>query len=694
MELRKILEIVWRRKWIIVQAFLIISLTTIIGTSLITPTFEASAKLLIKSSDTASSLLSSIGLEGSSDLSSLIGGADVDSETYIALAGSNPVLETVIWKLQMVGPGGNLMPASGLRMKSILSTIFPGPYVEISEVEDTDLLEIRASSTDPVEAAMIANTLAEVFIEDNLRRSTEEYRNAKVFIEERIQFAKTTYLNVLEEIKEFKIKEKTVNLPMETKVAVEKIAELMKEKEDNIIDLSEITAKIETLKAQFHRQGKLIVSSSAISGNPQIENLSKTLSDLELQLAGALTEKREEHPDVKSLKERIIRGKEQLRKQVGIFQKTSPDLELMERDLAALQAHLRGVDADIRKYVSILKTIPRKAFDQSQLELNLSVSQSLYTSLLEYLYQVGVAEAMTLSDITMVEPATEPIRPASPNKTLNGIMGAFLGLVFGFGLGFLIHYLDDTIRTPEEVKALELTFLGTIPRFRKKEAHIISERDPKDYVSESYRTIRNSIKFVTLDRPVNSLLIVSSLEKEGKSTTLVNLGVSLSLEGKEVLLLDVDLRKPKLHVVLGLPNSRGLTTVLAEEAKLAEAIQKTHVEGLSLLPSGPVPPDPGRMVESAKMRQLIEDLTQQYDFVLLDSPPILVANDSIVLAGYADATILVLESEKVTHRALSQARELFKGANIRLTGAILNKFRIRGGGHYYYKSNYYTGKGK
>jgi succinoglycan biosynthesis transport protein ExoP len=331
--------------------------------------------------------------------------------------------------------------------------------------------------------------------------------------------------------------------------------------------------------------------------------------------------------------------------------------------------------------------------------MKLSVVQEVYSSLLEYLYKIGVAEAMTISGIRLVEPAIELNidNPTSPNKMLNGILGILIGLIFGFGLAFLLDYMDDTIRTSDDTKNQGLVLLGTIPRFRRKESALISLRDPKDIVTESYRTIRNSIKFASLDKPINSLLVTSSIENEGKTVTVVNLGISITHEGKKVLLVDADFRKPAMHKIFGLANSIGITNILAEEAKPGDAIKETDIEGLSLLLSGPIPPDPGGIVESEKMRRLIEDLGQQYDITILDSPPILVINDVMVLARYVDGAIITLEAGKITRRALSQARELLKQANIQVVGAILNKLRIERGGYYYsyqYKSSYYKDQGK
>ena len=696
MELKIIWEIIWRRKWIIIQAFLIISLTAIIGSVLLPPVYETSAKVYSKTSDTQSSLLSSIGLQ---DVKLKGGKQDVETETRMELAIVNPVLEEVISRLQLRAKDGTLMKPSELKKsKFIVSSIFPQPYVELEIVEDTDLIEIKAQSPDPEEAALIANTLAEVYIEHNLSEMKEEYRSAKGFIEDQIKLTKVDYFNVLNEIKQFKLAEDTVDLETETRVNIEAMVDLMKKKEDNINNISDARAKIETLNTQLSKQSETVVSSSAINENSQIEKLKSILTDLELELAGMLTEKRPDHPDVAAIKEKIARTRDELKTEISVFQETSTTLQSLERELAALEAQSKNIDTNIKSHVSLLRAMPHKLFRESQLELKYNVSQDLYSSLLENLYQVGIAEAMAISDIRLVEAAIVPDidKPDSPNKVLNSIMGMFLGMMFGFGLGFLVDYLDDTIKTPQEAKDQGLLFLGSVPKFRRSDDPIISQRDPKDPVSEAYRTIRNSLKFASLDKSIKSLLITSSVENEGKTTSVANLGISITREGKKVLLIDTDLRRPTIHELFGVSNLIGITTILAEEAKSGEAIKETDIEGLSLLTSGPVPPDPGRLVESAKMKQLIKDLGQQYDIVILDSPPILLSNDVVMMAGYVDSSIMIMESGKTSMRAFSQARELLKQANIEPIGIILNKVRIERSGYhyYYYKSGYQKGRNK
>lgn len=690
MELIKIWEIIWRRKWIIIQAFVIISLTALFSSFLMTPVYEASAKVLIETSEATSSFLSSMGLK---NLMPLPRGKESSIETPMALATAKPVLDKVITRLQLRDRKGRLMkPDALLKSKFIISRIFPKPYVEIVQVEDTNLFELKATSVDPEQVSMIANTLAEAYIEENLIQRKEEYRSAREFIQDQIGSVKAGYLKASEEIRIFKTTEKTVDLERETGRAIDRMADLMKGKEDTAINLSEVMARMETLKTQLRRGNEDIVSSSAISENPQIEALKRKLSDLALELAGVLTEKTPDHPDVVALNQKIRTGRAELRKEMDVFQELSSDLQSLERDLAALEAHLKGINTDIDKQMSILYAIPGKAFSESELQLNYRVSQGLYGSLLESLYQIGLAEAMTLSDIRLVEPAVAPDidKPKSPNKVLNGIMGMFLGLMFGFGLGFLVDYLDDTIKIPEEIKALDLPFLGIIPLIKRKEGYLIFGKDPKCPLSESYRTVRNSIKFVSLDKPIKTLLITSPLPNEGKTTTAINLAISMVREGKQVLLMDTDFPNSKMSKIFGMSDSIGIANILAEGVTIAEAVQNTDVEGLSILASGPSPPDPGQMIESRKMGQLIRDVTVQYDSIILDSPPMLLVNDAAVLAGHVDALILILESGKTTARALSQVGDFLAQANIQLSGIVLNKFKIGRGG-YYYKSGYYSG---
>jgi capsular exopolysaccharide synthesis family protein len=372
------------------------------------------------------------------------------------------------------------------------------------------------------------------------------------------------------------------------------------------------------------------------------------------------------------LKQQIKELEEDLGKEVRTHQATSPELSDLERQLAALQVHLDGVNKDISKYSSLIKTLPVKSSEEGKLRLALTASQDIYSSLLDYSNRIGVAEAMTLPDAMVVQPAIRPYEPKSPKLILNGIIGAFLGLFFAFGLAFLAEYIDDTLKTPEDIEQYkELVFLGSIPRIRKPK--LIAEIDVNDPVSEAYRTIRNGMKYSSLDKPIKTFLVTSSGPKEGKTLTVANLGISFSQTGSKVLLVDTDLRRPSLHELFGELNQTGLTHVVTGESGW-EAIENTGINNLSLLPSGPTPLDPGKIFESERLKELIGELSSRFDLIILDSAPLLIKSDATVLGRYVDGVIYTLEAGKTTRKAVTETLEILKKANVRLLGAVLNKY--------------------
>jgi capsular exopolysaccharide synthesis family protein len=208
---------------------------------------------------------------------------------------------------------------------------------------------------------------------------------------------------------------------------------------------------------------------------------------------------------------------------------------------------------------------------------------------------------------------------------------------------------------------------------------------------EAYRTIRNSIRYASVDKPIKSLVITSSIEFEGKSSAASNIAINFSMEDKKVILIDFDLRRPTLHKYFHISNNKGVTNVLAEGLQLKEAIRQTNVNGLALLPSGPVPPDPGRLVESQKVKEIIDALKEMYDMVIIDTPPAMIVNDAHVVGALADGMLYVIESGRATFPMIEHAQELMAKAGINLVGVVLNKFRIQGHSyyHHYYYNRYY-----
>jgi tyrosine-protein kinase Etk/Wzc len=678
MELEILWEKIYRRKWIVIQAVLIILLSAVAITFFVSPKYETSAKLLLKTSDSTSSLLNTLGMTDLTRGSQFQSSDDKQIKNSISLSQIIPILNDVISLLQIRDKDGDLLkPEDLLKSNIIISQVTRKPLVRVEEIVDTDLIEVRVKSSYPEEAAIIANTLAEMHLKENLERRKEEYRSARDFIGEQIKSVEAGYEDTLEELKNFKINENTLDITIETKLGLEKMSELLKRKEEKVIKIAELSASIEKLKSQLENQNENMVSSSAVAENPQLLGLKERLFELEFQLSETLSEKTEEHIDAVILKNKINKARSELSKEIEILQRTSTDLERLEREYAGVRAQLYEINREIEDYKPELLEIPEKESLGSQLQMRLSASQEIYGSLLEYLHQVGVAEALTISDIKLVEPAPLPDvnDPVSPNMMLNAVLGTFIGLIFGVGLAFIVDYLDSSIKTPYDAREHgAFPLLATIPYFRKAGDLIKTEKLPSDPMLEPFRRLRNSIKFSSVDKPVKSLLITSCQGGEGKPVTALNLGISVSREGKSVLIVDANLQKPRIHELFGDPGSPGITDVLLGEKDIKEVIKETDVAGISVLPAGTSPPDTGQVVESRAMKELIQGLSNQHDFVILDAPTLFPTHDTIVLAGYVDSSLIVLESNRTPSQLLSRAKAFFEHAQVKSIGSVLNKF--------------------
>ena len=447
--------------------------------------------------------------------------------------------------------------------------------------------------------------------------------------------------------------------------------------------MAELRAKLEAIRSQTQRPSEPGVATFVLDENPQVRALKERLSTLEVELAAALAEFTEAAPQVKVLRQQIARIRSELPKEMQVQQTTGVTAATLERDIAGLQAHLAAVGATIDKLIaSSFRGLPAKSAEQARLELALNASERVYGSLLEYRSQIGVAEASVLSNIRVVNPAVAPPWPTSPNKLLNLAIALCLGALVGVGLAFLQEGLDDSVQKPRDLEVgptKGLPVLATIPRFRGADAASIASLPPTAPACEAYRALRHALEFASPERPLKRLLFTSAWAGEGKTTTVANLGVTLSRDRKRVLLVDADLRQPGLDLFFqGQAAPLGLSDLLAGVAELDEVIRQTDIEGLHLLPAGRPPLDPAQLIESSRLREVIETLSARFDVVLIDSPPALLVNDALILAGTVDGVIALFESGGVSREDALALCERLRRGKVPLVGAVLTKFAPTG----------------
>jgi capsular exopolysaccharide synthesis family protein len=300
--------------------------------------------------------------------------------------------------------------------------------------------------------------------------------------------------------------------------------------------------------------------------------------------------------------------------------------------------------------------------------------------------------------LTVVEEAALPTHPTGSRSMMQVALAAVIGLMLAVGAAFLIEYLDDTVKSPQDVeRATNLPTFGSIIRFpRSDEQGPLTALEPRSAIAEGYRVLRTNLQFASmgLGKSGAVLLVTSALPTEGKTTSLANLGVSLAQAGRRVLLVDTDLRRPALHKQFNISKEAGLTSLLLErEADVEHVVQKTGVDGLRVLPSGPVPANPAEVLGFAEMGALLERLRTMADYVLLDSPPVLSVTDASVLAEKVDGVLMVVEAGQTRTEMFKRAVAVLQGVKARVLGTILTKAGVHRGGYYYdyyYYSSYDT----
>jgi succinoglycan biosynthesis transport protein ExoP len=365
----------------------------------------------------------------------------------------------------------------------------------------------------------------------------------------------------------------------------------------------------------------------------------------------------------------------------------------VEQQIADLEAKIKAAQEQIAELEQNLTTSfsARQIQDtQAQiqaLEAQINAWRGNYASLLAF------TERGPTNYLTIVEPAAVPTAPISSRTHSNVLLAATVGLILAVGAAFFLEYLDDTIKSPEDIsQTLGLTTLGAITRIGGDTYpdKLITMKHPRSIIAEAYRILRTNIQFSAIDKPLKSIVVSSPNPVEGKSVTIANLAVVMAQAGARVVIVDSDLRRPVMHKIFNLPNTEGLTNVLLQDRPLVDGyLQSTEVENLQVLTTGPLPPNPSELLSSQTMTDLIGNLKEEADVVLLDSPPSLPVTDAAVLSSKTDGTLLVTDAGTTRRGAARRAKEDLMRVGANILGVVLNKFSVRGASSYYYYYYYY-----
>ena len=359
----------------------------------------------------------------------------------------------------------------------------------------------------------------------------------------------------------------------------------------------------------------------------------------------------------------------------------------IDKDLAATQALIDASQAR----ADALAAIPNRAAPQERelesLEGRLASLRATFAGLLSF------SSGSATNLLTVVEPADLPTSPVWPRTLLNTLLAAGLGLMAAVGIAFVVVHLDDSIRDPDRVEQVAgLSTLGSVAVIpsaggRREIYQLVSLLYPRSGPAETYRTLRVNIEFSSVDAPLHSLLVTSAAPGEGKTLTASNLAVAFAQAGRDVILVDADLRRPGAHLVFALPNAAGLTTLLRDEsARLSSIAQPTEQANLRIVTTGPLPPNPAELLGSHRMQAVLATLRENADLVIFDSPPLQAVTDAAILSSFVDATVLVIDASRSRRRVVRLARDTLSRAGAHVIGAVLN--RVRSQPHYGYGAFY------
>ena len=567
--------------------------------------------------------------------------------------------------------------------------------LKIEPIRNSRLVRIHFDSHDPALAKQIPNRLAELYIQQNLETRFKATEQAKEWLTRQLDDLKGKVERADETLRAFGSKHGIISLEEKENIVIQRLSEL-----------NEALAK-----AEADRMSKEALYQQTQSQNPDslppilenklIQELKQTSIQLEAQyMKGSESLFKPDWPEMKRLKDHLDTVQSRLNTEIKkIVAGIKNEYESSQRKEFLLRNAFEEQKARAME-------MQQRAIQYNILKREADTNKELYKGLLQRMKEAGVSAGITASNIQVVDQAEAPTKPFKPNKKLNLALAAVVGLFLGVGLAFFLEHLDDTIKRPEDLQDLiRLPSFGIVPEAvydRRKvlePSHAVETATcdfPKSMLSEAYRSIRTSILLSSSGKPPKIIAVSSPNPGEGKTTTVVNTAIALSQTGAQVIIIDADMRKPRIHKVLGKANGVGLSSFLSGNADMEAVIQKSKIPNLCYIPSGPIPPNPSELLGSAFFKKMIDGLGNRFQYMVIDSPPLLAFSDSVIISTNVDGVIMVVIGGKTPRDTLERSKEALLQVDAKILGVVINRAKVNGGdyGSYYHRYYYYYGKEK
>jgi capsular exopolysaccharide synthesis family protein len=542
--------------------------------------------------------------------------------------------------------------------------------VSVEPVPESRLVQVFVVHDNAQEAALWANTLADVYIEQTLSSRVEAARKAYDWLQERLAATQRGMREAQDKL--FKsYQSQDLFVPEGSVSAV--TTSITKLNEDYVAAQARRIALDGALRqiAGMRARGESLDAVPQVASDAVVTGFNNQLATLGLELARLKEKYKEGHPEVQKLNVQI----DQVRKA-----KDARAVQITDA-LRVESAQLQKREAELKHAVDVQKgqaaNQSRKVTELETLRKEADSAKSLYDVLLQKLNETDIAASIRSNNVSIVERAAVPRFPVYPDKRRMAGLALLLGLAAGVGLVLGRDYLDNTIKDPDEMERyLHLDLLAAVPRYNEGNVHL---------VTEAYQNLRTALIFGRKDDTGQVVLVSGTAPQEGKTTTLVNIAKLLAASGEKTVTLDLDLRRASLHTQLGLSRDPGLTNFFVGHDDLDTLIRPTRVPNLFALTAGPLPPNPPALLARKNFSQLLEHLRRHFDWILLDSPPVASVTDALLLARHADMAVIVVQHNKVDKKLVKRTVVSLRKATPNLLGAVLNAVDIKAKGYYYYQ---------
>ena len=724
-KLRDYYRIILRHIKLIGIIFVLVMAATIYYTARAPRIYESNGKILLELNK-QTDLFFSTGGFGRNDLNN-----------QMEVIKSPSVMESAVEKLKRNQEAENFPILSS---DNPISTLAGG--TEVSAEREVDIVDVSFKSTNPNEAQAVVNAVMDSYQDESLKYARAEVTSVREFLEKQLDVTSKKLAISEEDLRAYKIAHEVFALSEETKEMITNMVEFEAQLSSAQTELQIVEKKLAYLKNELIKIDEALGEEMASISSPVSEQLRKKLIESESQLAIFLTKKgyTENHPQLVSLQNEIDNIKRQLRAEIDKIlevnkysfnpldrrQELFTEIITSEVEFQTATAKVSGLGTVVEEYSVRMSGLPDAELELARLERSKAINEQIFSMLITRYEEAKISEEGKLSNIRIINSATSPRAPVSPKVKMNILIGLLLGLGLGIGAAFLLESLNTKITNLSDVERyVKLPILGTIPDIpldekqladieermgkekdkerlqelttaqRQMVARLVPHYSPKSPIAEAYRTFRTNV--VSLPTKVPGcgkiFLVTSSGPKEGKSTSAGNLAITLSQMRSKTVLVDCDMRRPMIHNLFIVSRENGLSEFLTtDEIDIHEIIKPSGMDNLDIITTGHVPPNPSELLSSKKMDELFTKLREEYEYIIIDSPPIIAVTDALILSKKVDQLVLVIRVNSTERAIIEQAKSLLNNIDVKVAGVVVNGIEVKkyySGYKYYYYYYYY-----